>query len=107
MDRVRGDSDHDVSDDVQRNDNSTDAHGLSALVEIGGEAGTFRRANSATKSNKAALLQGAALVLQNRRMEGKGPLPPTSLEDEFKVTRKVPFILQRAGGYEAVSFVSK
>jgi len=53
------------------------------------------------------LVQGIVRVLQNRVREGKGPLPVSKLEDEFKALWKVPFNLQQAGETDAVVFLRK
>lgn len=53
------------------------------------------------------LIQGVMRVLQNRAKEGKGPLPISELEAEFKALWKVPFNLPQAGETDAVTFLTK
>jgi hypothetical protein len=53
------------------------------------------------------LIQGVVRVLQNRQKEGKGALPISDLESEFKALWKVPFNLQQAGETDTVTFLHK
>jgi len=53
------------------------------------------------------LIQGVVRVLQNRQKEGKGALPISDLESEFKALWKVPFNLQQAGETDTVTFLLK
>eukprot|EP00930_Biecheleria_cincta_P002764 TRINITY_DN103764_c0_g1_i1.p1 TRINITY_DN103764_c0_g1~~TRINITY_DN103764_c0_g1_i1.p1 ORF type:complete len:634 (+),score=153.34 TRINITY_DN103764_c0_g1_i1:47-1948(+) len=53
------------------------------------------------------LIQGVVRVLQNRQKEGKGALPISDLESEFKALWKVPFNLQQAGESDTVTFLQK
>lgn len=53
------------------------------------------------------LIQGIVRVLQNRAKEGKGALPISNLEEEFKALWKVPFNLAQAGETDAVAFLQK
>ncbi|CAK0849783.1 unnamed protein product, partial [Prorocentrum cordatum] len=66
-----------------------------------------QRTGSDEETLAKMLVQGVVRVLQNRVKTGKGPLPLSQLEDEFKQQWKLPFNPQQAGERDAVSFLQK